>query len=268
MSAVPPDSSPIAGPAGDAWQNLSRFTPARIALGRAGGSLRTESVLDFRLSHARAKDAVHRAFNAATVGEQLSAAGLPHLRLQSTARDRSSFLRRPDLGRALHPESRELVEQLSRGLGSVDLLIIISDGLAADAAHLHAAATAIPLAREFLLLGWRIAPIVVVPFGRVKLQDEIGASMAARFSVMLLGERPGLGTPDSLGAYLTARPSPDCTDADRNCVSNIRPGGLPPEVAANRLRWLIGESNRTGRRGIQLKDLSGPGHLRSDHSLE
>lgn len=263
MSAVPASAlvdpaapSPVAPSSGDPWLHLRRFTAARIALGRTGGSQRTETVLDFRLAHARARDAVHAVFDPGALAGQLVAAGLPSLTLATGVIDRRAYLLRPDLGRRLDPASRETLAAFAANPGHVspDLVIIISDGLAAQAAERHATATVQPLVGALRAAGWRLAPVVVVPLARVKLQDEIGAALGARFSLMLLGERPGLGTPDSLGAYFTAAPRPDRTDADRNCVSNIRPEGLPPEQAAAKLAWLLLESARTGRSGVTLKD--------------
>ena len=254
--AVPVASGPVAGLANDPWLNLRRFTAARIALGRAGGSQRTETVLDFRLSHARARDAVLAPFDPATVAASLDAAGLATGTLATAVPDRRAYLLRPDLGRQLDDASRSRLDALAAapGFAPPDLVIIVSDGLAAQAAERHAATVILPLAAELRTTGWRLAPICLVPLARVKLQDEIGTALGARFSLMLLGERPGLGAPDSLGAYLTARPAPERVDADRNCVSNIRPEGLPPAQAAAKLAWLLRESARTGLSGVALKD--------------
>lgn len=251
------DEPPVlADAAADPWLGLRRFTSARIALGRAGGSQRTSTVLDFRLSHARARDAVHAPFDPATVSAPLAAAGIATETLATAVTDRRAYLLRPDLGRALDAPSREKLAALTIAPGFIapDLVIIVSDGLAAQAAERHAAAVLLPLIAELRAAGWRIAPVFIAHLGRVKLQDEIGAALGARFSLMLLGERPGLGMPDSLGAYFTAAPGPDRTDADRNCVSNIRPEGLPPVQAAAKLAWLLRESARTGRSGVALKD--------------
>lgn len=234
----------------DPWFHLRRFTAARIAIGRTGGSQKTSTVLDFRLSHARARDAVHAAFDPAVVAAPLHEAGIPTEILATNVRDRREYLLRPDLGRSLDEASKERLSNR----GATDLVIIISDGLAAAAAERHAAATVLPLIGELQAAGWEIAPVFIIPLGRVKVQDEIGAALGARFSLMLLGERPGLGTPDSLGAYFTANPSIHCTDADRNCVSNIRPEGLPPAEAAAKLAWLLKESRRLGLSGVSLKD--------------
>ena len=249
------DNTP-AVPAHDPWLHLRRFTAARIALGRAGGSQRTASVLDFRLSHARARDAVLAPFDPTAVSAPLNAAGLASAELATAAPDRRAYLLRPDLGRRLDDASRAKLAAFAAHPGFVppDLVVIVSDGLAAQAAERHAAAVVLPLAAELSAADWRIAPVFVVPLARVKIQDEIGAALGARFSLALLGERPGLGAPDSLGAYFTAHPAPGRTDADRNCVSNIRPEGLPPAQAAAKLAWLLREADRTGLSGVALKD--------------
>lgn len=234
----------------DPWAHLRRYTAARIAIGRTGGSQRTPTVLDFRLSHARARDAVHAPFDPGSLAETLHRAGVATETLSTSVRDRREYLLRPDLGRSLDETSKASLA----GRAAIDLVIVISDGLAAAAAERHAAATVIPLILELQEAGWQIAPVFLIPLARVKVQDEIGAALHARFSLMLLGERPGLGTPDSLGAYFTANPSPACTDADRNCVSNIRPEGLPPAEAAAKLAWLLKASRRLGLSGVNLKD--------------
>ncbi|WP_367874927.1 ethanolamine ammonia-lyase subunit EutC [Luteolibacter sp. Populi] len=233
--------------------SLRQWTDARVALGRAGGSVPCRSLLDFRLSHARARDAVHRDFDPAALAVELEASGLPLLLAPSRATDRASYLQRPDLGRCLSEGAREALATAVVPEG-YDLVIILSDGLSADAAHVQGP----PLLQALLPLleGWRLAPLVIAPFARVALQDEIGAVLGARAALILLGERPGLGSPDSLGAYLIHGPHPACTDADRNCVSNIRPAGLPPGAAALRIAWLLHEARRLGFSGVDLKDQS------------
>lgn len=256
-----PEPTPVAGaPAGgrtdvaDTWRALAQFTRARIALGRAGGSVRTESLLDFRLAHARARDAVQMEFHGEALAAAFGRAALETFRVDTAAADRRTFLVRPDLGRRLAPESRtELLAR--RGVwGRRDLVVIVSDGLSALAAERQTGALLTSLVPLLAAAGWSLYPIILAPFGRVKLQDEIGELLGARHSLMLLGERPGLGSPDSLGAYFTFMPRAACTDADRNCVSNIRPEGLPPKAAAQKLAQLLQESARRGISGVALKD--------------
>ena len=234
------------------WGHLRRFTSARIAMGRTGGSQKTRSVLDFRLSHARAKDAVNAEFDPTAFSTKLALAGIQSRVLGTAATDRQTYLLRPDFGRTLDEASRKKLQP-----SQVDLALIVSDGLSATAAERHAIATLVPLIKELKAAGWTISPVFVVPYARVKVQDEIGAALQARHSLILLGERPGLGTPDSLGAYLTAKPGPERTDADRNCVSNIRPEGFPPAAAAMKLAWLLKEAARLGLSGVHLKDEEG-----------
>jgi ethanolamine ammonia-lyase small subunit len=245
--------SPIAAHR-DSWHGLGRFTPARIALGRTGGSQRTEAVLDFRLSHARARDAVWQAFHPEELAAKFRLAGLETRLLATAAASRSSYLIRPDLGRALAPESRLSLADGAAGWGIRDLAVVVSDGLSALAAERHALPTLEFLVPLLAVAGWTLYPVFIVPFGRVKLQDEVGEIIGARLSLMLLGERPGLGSPDSLGAYFTYQPRSGRTDADRNCVSNIRPGGISPADAARKLAHLLNDSRRLGLGGVSLKD--------------
>ena len=238
---------------GDSGSSLRQWTSARVALGRSGGSLPCHGLLDFRLSHARARDAVHRPFDARALAAEVDAPGHPVRFVRSRVSDRSVFLHRPDLGRRLAPESRAELEEMRRPEG-FDLAVILADGLSAAAVVLQGP----PLLRSLfpLLPGWALAPLVIASFARVALQDEIGQALGARAALILLGERPGLGSPDSLGAYLVWNPMPGNTDAQRNCVSNIRPAGLPPDLAATRLSWLLHESRRLGFSGVDLKDRS------------
>ena len=237
----------------DPWLALSRFTAARIALGRAGGSVRTDTLLDFRLAHARAKDAVELPFDAAQLADKLAAAQLESVPLATGASDRRSFLLRPDLGRSLHAASRAELEAKRASWGARDLCIIVSDGLSALAAERQAAPLLTALVPLLLAEGLTLYPIFIAPFARVKLADEVGEALGARFSLILLGERPGLSSPDSLGAYLTFQPGPTRTDADRNCVSNIRDEGLPCADAARGIAELLSESARLGTSGVALK---------------
>mgnify|MGYP000064832881 CR=1 FL=1 len=233
----------------DPWHALRSLTPARIALGRAGSSLPTHEVLDFALAHARARDAVHAPFDASAVAQSLGSLGLPVLQTATAAGNRTDYLHRPDWGRRLDDASRA---ELARHGGSYHVCLIVSDGLSAWAAERHA----LPLL-EVLVPALRsadlcLAPLVVVRHGRVAVEDEIGQLLGARVAVILLGERPGLAAPDSLGAYLVFDPRPGRTDAERNCVSNIRPRGLPPEAAAWVLQRLILLSLASQTSGLAL----------------
>jgi ethanolamine ammonia-lyase small subunit len=238
----------------DAWSGLRRFTNARIARGRAGGSWRTESLLEFRLAHAKARDAVSKVFEPEHIVAQLNHSGYETIRLTTAANSSALFLKRPDLGRKLSAESRELLIKNSAAWSGRQLAVIVSDGLSAQAAEQQAVPTLLKLLPFLMQANWNIGPIFIVPFARVKLQDEIGALLSVRHALMLLGERPGLGSPDSLGVYLTCAPGPDRTDADRNCVSNIRPDGFSPDEAGVELAHLLLQSAKLGYSGIKLID--------------
>ncbi|MGE9290394.1 MAG: ethanolamine ammonia-lyase subunit EutC [Puniceicoccales bacterium] len=252
----------------DPWAHLRNFTRARIALGRTGGSQRIDSVLDFRLSHARARDAVHAVFSPETIASELQKNGLESQTIQTAVQDRKTYLVRPDLGRRLSDSSRRDLISKADEWGPRDLAIILSDGLSAFAAHNHAVETATRLAQKLRQEGWSLYPILLAPYGRVKLQDEIGEILHARHTLMLLGERPGLGSPDSLGAYFTHKPKESCSDADRNCISNIRSEGLPPREAANKLATLLSESARLGLSGVALKDMGNARELLAEEPQE
>lgn len=237
----------------DPWQSLSVHTQARIALGRAGGSLRTQSLLDMRLAHSQARDAVHAPFDVAGLEALLRKRGLESVILATEAGERRRYLLRPDLGRKLEVQSEERLRAMAATWGPRDLAILVSDGLSAKAAENYAAPTVVELSRILAGSGWTLYPILLAPFARVKLQDQVGSILGARQSVILLGERPGLSAPDSLGAYLTFAPGAARTDAERNCVSNIRDLGLPPLAAALRLTRLLAESRRLGLSGTGLR---------------
>jgi ethanolamine ammonia-lyase small subunit len=234
------------------WQALRRFTQARIALGRAGNSLPTEPLLAFNLSHAQARDAVHHPLDAQALSEALHAHGFASLDVQSAAPDRAHFLRRPDLGRRLSDESRRTLERI--GSASPDIVFVIADGLSACAASKQA----IPLLAAIRpkLADWQLAPVVIARQARVALGDEIGELLHAKFVAMLIGERPGLSSPDSLGIYLTYMPRIGRTDAERNCISNVRPEGLGFAAAAHKLHYLLTQARRLGITGVGLKDES------------
>ena len=220
--------------------DLRAFTPARVGLGRTGHSLPTVELLRFQLDHARARDAVYQELDAGSLGVE-------HLLLHSAAPDRATYLRRPDLGRVLDEKSRALLER-----GDFDAAIVIADGLSALAVHRHAA----PLLEALLprLADWRLAPLAVALQGRVAIGDDIGARLGARQVVVLIGERPGLTSPDSLGIYLTWDPRPGRTDAGRNCISNVRAEGIGYPLAAHKLYFLMNQARARKLSGVALKE--------------
>lgn len=237
----------------DPWSALRARTPARIAIGRSGSSLPTREVLAFSLAHAQARDAVHTPFAVDQVAAGIEALGLATLRADSAAPDRATYLRRPDLGRRLSDASRIA---LAAARGPADLAIVVADGLSSTAVHAHAApliAALLPYARTE---GWSLSPVTVASQARVALGDEVGELLGARIVLLLVGERPGLSSPDSLGAYLTFQPRVGRTDAERNCVSNIRAEGLSYDQAAFKLAWLMREALRLSATGVSLKDES------------
>jgi ethanolamine ammonia-lyase small subunit len=232
--------------------DLRSFTPARVALGRAGHGLPTAEWLRFQLDHARARDAVHEALDPRSLPG-------PHLLLHSAARNRGEYLRRPDLGRRLSAESRGRLER-----GTYDAAIVIADGLSAKAVHRHAAPLWQALERRLAADAWLLAPLSVVIEGRVAIGDEIGELLGAKLAVVLIGERPGLSSPDSLGIYLTWQPRPGRTDAERNCISNVRAEGIGPEAAAEKLHAVMMAARVRQLSGVRLKEgeALGPGDER------
>lgn len=237
----------------DSWQSLRQYTAARIALGRAGASLPTSAWLDFKYDHAIARDAVHAEFDAEELAKQMESLGLESRIVSSAAPDRATYLTRPDLGRRLADADVRYLDDCC-ATSSCDLAIIVSDGLSAAAAHLHAAPLVAALLPSLRQWNWQMAPVVVVRFGRVAIADQIGQWLGARLALILLGERPGLKAADSLGAYLVYDPRPGRTDAQRNCVSNIRPAGLSIAQATDTIMYLLREAHRRGISGIELKD--------------
>jgi ethanolamine ammonia-lyase small subunit len=238
----------------DPWAGLRRHTPARIALGRSGASLPTAEWLRFGLAHAQARDAVQLGLDAAAVESALQALGATTVVVHSAAADRATYLRRPDLGRRLADADRERLQALATH--APDLAIVVGDGLSARAVHEQAAPLLAALLPLLAAQGLRLAPLVLAHQARVALGDDVGSALAARAVLVLIGERPGLSSPDSLGAYLTWAPRRGRSDAERNCVSNIRPAGLPPAEAARKLAWLLGAARRLGATGVVLKDES------------
>jgi ethanolamine ammonia-lyase small subunit len=236
-------------------RDLRHLTPARVGLGRAGASLPTSALLEFTLDHARARDAVHAGSATAAIVSGLAALGLARLQVSSRALSRKDYLRRPDLGRKLDAASRELLA--SGRAGRCDLAIVIGDGLSPSAVNAHAVELVRRLAAALAPGGIELGPVVVASGARVALGDEIGALLGARMVAMLIGERPGLSAPHSLGAYLTFAPRTGCTDAMRNCVSNIHASGLSYDEAAFKIAWLVREGLARGATGVMLKDESG-----------
>ena len=232
------------------WPVLRRATPARIGLGRSGAGLPTAAQLDFQLAHAQARDAVHAPFDPAPIADAVCALGLDPLLLRSAAADRLIYLRRPDLGRRLDAESRERLAAQPRA--PADIVFVIADGLSATAIHAHAAGLLGATVARLDGLGLRLGPVAIVTGARVAIGDEIGGILGAELAAVLIGERPGLSATDSLGVYVTWQPAPGTVDAARNCLSNIRPAGLPLPQAAERLAELLAAARRHGRTGVAL----------------
>jgi ethanolamine ammonia-lyase small subunit len=236
---------------GDAWANFRALTAARIGLKRAGASLATAPLLEFKLAHARARDAVHEALDQSRLVAELAALGVPVRAATSAALDRQTYLMRPDLGRRLASDAETALQQ---DKGQYDVAIVVADGLSARAVQLHVPPLLAALLPTLRKEGVRIAPLTVVLHGRVAIGDTIAALLGADCAAVLIGERPGLTAHDSMGAYLTWRPGPDTTDADRNCVSNIRPDGIGYAEAAAKLAYLLAAIRGRRISGVGLKD--------------
>lgn len=245
---------PPAAPKSDPWQSLRAFTAARIALGRSGTSVPLREALAFRLAHAHARDAVYSTLARPQLLAGLATFGPPVCQVQSCATTRPEYLQRPDQGRQLDESSRIMLADCARA--ECDLAVVVADGLSALAINDHA----LPLLRLLLpqlqQADCRLGPIVVAEQARVALGDEIGQLLRARLVLVLIGERPGLSSPNSLGAYFTYAPRPGLTDEARNCVSNIRPEGLGYAPAAAKLFFLLQEALRRQFSGVALKDQS------------
>lgn len=249
------------------WAFLRHYTTARIGLGRAGTSLPTRHHLAFQQAHAQARDAVHTPLDVPELRAQLVALGVTPVHLHSAAPDRATYLQRPDLGRRLAPASAEAFAGVlaaaattnsnppagSDATPGFDVVFIVADGLSALAVQRHAAAL-LRYALAECPAEWRIAPVAVVEQGRVAISDDIGSLARARLAVILIGERPGLSSPDSLGVYMTYAPAPGNTDANRNCLSNIREAGLSYEDAARKLGHLMRNAWSRRMSGVHLKD--------------
>jgi ethanolamine ammonia-lyase small subunit len=231
------------------FTRLRDFTPARVGLGRAGGSVPTRELLAFQLAHAHARDAVHACLDLQALALELSPR--KYLIVRSAAPDRSTYLRRPDLGRQPNEESDHL---LSAERGTFDAAFVLADGLSALAIERHGARMLKNILTKLDALEWNLAPVAIVEQGRVAIGDEIAEGLGASMVIVLIGERPGLSSPDSLGIYLTWNPRPRVTDADRNCISNIWAEGLSYEAAAHRLLFLMTEARSRKLSGIRLRE--------------
>lgn len=235
------------------WADLRKLTAARIGLKRSGASLATQPLLEFQLAHARARDAVHAPLDVARLNDDIAALGVPVLDVASAAADKQIYLMRPDLGRQLAPDA---AAKLAPHKGTYDVVFVVSDGLSASAVQSHAAPLLATVLPELRGQNCRIAPVVLARRGRVAIGDAIATALGAACAVVLIGERPGLSASDSMGAYLTWQPGAQTTDADRNCISNIRPDGIGYADAAFKLAHLLAAIRAKGLSGVQLKDLS------------
>jgi len=241
-------------PSNDPWLVLGKFTAARIALGRTGVSIPFRENLSFKLAHAFARDAVYTNLDIDSLIRSAPGLLVPFVLLHSRATDRAEYLQRPDLGRQLNNESLLILSQYS---GSYDICINMADGLSATAINEHAIPLLSLLIPRFITGGFSVAPLCIIEQGRVAISDETGNALGAKLSLILIGERPGLSTPDSLGVYLTFQPMAGNTDHQRNCISNIGPKGLSFESATEKIYYLVSEALRLQLSGIGLKDLSG-----------
>lgn len=248
------------------WTALRQLTDARIALGRAGVSLPTAAHLEFQLAHARARDAVHLALDAPRLAQTFNASledhSAPAITLHSAATDRAMYLQRPDLGSRLDGASRQALAALKRPetpqcARPYDLALVVVDGLSAWAIEQSAAPFLAILRSRLAAENWSVAPICIALQGRVAIGDEVGELLGAKAVVVLIGERPGLSSPDSMGLYLTWMPRVGLTDASRNCISNVRPAGLSLDEAAHKLHQLLAQAHQRQLSGVELKDETG-----------
>ncbi len=238
-------------------KELRHYTYARIGLGTVGVGIPLPEILAFREAHAAAKDALFAPFEVEGIQGKLQETGISSLVLHSEAADRSTYLQRPDLGRKLSVQSQKDLEGFNEAGSSYDVAMVVSDGLSARAVNQHATPVVQGLFAKGISAGWSMAPVVFLYQGRVAAGDPIGAILQAKAVLMLIGERPGLSSPDSMGAYLTYQPRIGLTDESRNCVSNIRPEGLPYGAAVEKLFYLLSESLRKKISGVGLKDEMG-----------
>ncbi len=238
----------------DPWADLKQFTDARIALGRTGCSLLTDDYLQFSLSHARARDTIYMPFESEKVAHQLEQMGLDTVEVSSRASSRSMFLRQPDMGRRLNDASRQKLKDMD--YKGADVLLVIGDGLSSKAVNKQA----VPLISRFVPymeeLGLTVGPVVLAHESRVALGDDIAEMMHCGLVAILIGERPGLSSPDSLGVYITYKPFAGRLESERNCISNVRPEGLNYNRAAFKMAWLVEAAYDMGKTGTALKDKS------------
>ena len=243
----------------DEWEKLKQFTDARIAIGRAGSSIPTRPMLEFQLAHAQAQDAVYQALDVTTLAEKIKSLGLETITVKSQAEDKQDYLKRPDLGRLLDQNSVEALKQHSQQSAKFDVCIVVGDGLSALAIEENAFKLIQSLQPEIKQENWMIAPIVIATGSRVALGDQVCEILNAKMLIMLIGERPGLSSPDSLGIYYTFEAKSGDLDSKRNCISNVRPAGLSIPIATQRLMNLMRKSKNLGYSGVNLKD---------DHQVE
>ncbi len=251
----------------DPWSRLRVHTSARIGLGRVGDGLPTNQLLEFQMAHARARDSVHMPFEGENLAHDIADLGLPVVQVHSRATNRAEFLQRPDYGRTLDDDSKARLLSLHKNrvtddeaASECDVVFILADGLSARAVHENGA-DMLRQSRHLLDDSWKIGPAVIANQARVALGDEIASRLKAKISIILIGERPGLSSADSLGAYLTWAPKPGCSNAQRNCISNIRPAGFPVGDAARKLVYLMNEARKNSISGVLLKDNYSALHL-------
>lgn len=239
----------------DPWEKLKQFTDARIALGRAGCSIPTQAMLEFQLAHAQARDAVYQALDVELLQKACTNMNLASLHVQSQASDKEIYLKRPDLGRLLNGDSKQtLIDYRQNNTDEYDVCIVVGDGLSALAIEENAVAFIQSLNEQIKHEAWTLAPIMIATGSRVALGDQVAEILKAKMLVMLIGERPGLSSPDSMGIYYTWDAKTGYLDSKRNCISNVRPAGLPITVATQRLMNLMRNSKKLGLSGVNLKD--------------
>lgn len=237
----------------DPWADLKQYTQARIAQGRAGCALTTAAALDFQLAHAKARDSVHKQWDVELLAKQITALGLHCITLQTQIKDRPHYLQRPDLGRQLDQHSIDSLQNYKNA--HYDVVISLSNGLSSTAVDKHGLELLQAIVDSYQAMNLSLGPICLVPNARVAFSDALAVHLSSYSSVMMIGERPGLSADDSLGLYLTYQPGMDNTDADRNCISNIRmPDGMSYKCAANKLSYLTQNAFALGYSGVLLKD--------------